>query len=50
MFYVAMTRAKQYLEILYIEDKWKKHLPPSRFLPLKNSSGERLEWDKLHSF
>lgn len=32
MFYVAMTRAKYRLEILYIEDKMKKHLQPSRFL------------------
>ena len=32
MFYVAMTRAKFHLEILYIEDKLKKHLQPSRFL------------------
>ena len=35
MFYVAMTRAKFHLEILYIEDKLKKHLQPSRFL-IKN--------------
>ena len=35
MFYVAMTRAKYHLEILYIEDKLKKHLQKSRFL--KNS-------------
>lgn len=32
MFYVAMTRAKYHLEILYIEDKLKKHLQVSRFL------------------
>lgn len=32
LFYVAMTRAKFHLEILYIEDKLKKHLQPSRFL------------------
>lgn len=32
MFYVAMTRAKYHLEILYIEDKLKKHLQPSRFM------------------
>ena len=32
MFYVAMTRAKEKLEILYIEDKLKKHLQRSRFL------------------
>ena len=32
MFYVAMTRAKTHLEILYIEDKARKHLQPSRFL------------------
>ena len=32
MFYVAMTRAKYHLEILYIEDKLKKHLQPTRIL------------------
>lgn len=32
MFYVAMTRAKGHLEILYIEDEMKKHLQRSRFL------------------
>ena len=32
MFYVAMTRAKEQLEILFIEDKFKKHLQKSRFL------------------
>ena len=32
MFYVAMTRAKSHLEILYIEDKKKRHLQPCRFL------------------
>ena len=32
MFYVAMTRAKSHLEILYIEDELKKHLQVSRFL------------------
>lgn len=32
MFYVAMTRAKSHLEILYIEDKMKKHLQACRFL------------------
>jgi len=32
MFYVAMTRAKERLEILYIEDKIKKHIMPTRFL------------------
>ena len=32
MFYVAMTRAKEHLEILYIEDEMKKHLQRSRFL------------------
>ena len=31
MFYVAMTRAKSYLEVLYIEDELKKHLQVSRF-------------------
>ena len=36
MFYVAMTRAKEQLEILYIEDKLKKHLQPSRFLNHKH--------------
>ena len=35
MFYVAMTRAKTHLEILYIEDKMKKHLQVSRFLEKK---------------
>ena len=35
MFYVAMTRAKTHLEILYIEDKARKHLQPSRFLTKK---------------
>ena len=34
MFYVAMTRAKERLEILYLQDKYKKKLQPSRFLPL----------------
>ena len=32
MFYVAMTRAKKHLEILYIEDELKKHLQICRFL------------------
>lgn len=32
MFYVAMTRAKKHLEILYIEDEQKKHLQICRFL------------------
>ena len=32
MFYVAMTRAKLHLEILYIEDEGKKHIQRSRFL------------------
>lgn len=32
MFYVAMTRAKVHLEILYIEDKLRKHLQVSRFI------------------
>lgn len=32
MFYVAMTRAKYHLEILYIEDKLRKHLQVSRFV------------------
>ena len=35
MFYVAMTRAKSHLEILYIEDETKKHLQVSRFLSHK---------------
>lgn len=35
MFYVAMTRAKSHLEILYIEDEMKKHLQVSRFLKKK---------------
>ena len=34
MFYVAMTRAKKHLEILYIEDELKKHLQVCRFLKL----------------
>ena len=34
MFYVAMTRAKRHLEILYIEDELKKHLQVCRFLKL----------------
>ena len=32
MFYVAVTRAKTHLEILYIEDTLKKHLQVSRFI------------------
>lgn len=32
MLYVAMTRAKTHLEMLYIEDEAKKHLQVSRFL------------------
>ena len=35
MFYVAMTRAKRHLEILYIEDELKKHLQVCRFLKHK---------------
>lgn len=35
MFYVAMTRAIERLEILYIRDKLGKKLQPSRFLPIK---------------
>lgn len=35
MFYVAMTRAKRHLEILYIEDELKKHLQVCRFLKYK---------------
>ena len=39
MFYVAMTRAKRHLEILYIEDKQNKHLQPTRFMDhLKNKN------------
>lgn len=38
MFYVAMTRAKEQLEILYIEDKLKKHLQPTRFITKKGLS------------
>ena len=34
LFYVAMTRAKKHLEILYIEDELKKHLQVCRFLKL----------------
>ena len=37
MFYVAMTRAKSRLEILYIEDETKKHLQPTRFLKKKGT-------------
>ena len=36
MFYVAMTRAKRHLEVLYIEDEMKKHLQKSRFLKYTN--------------
>ena len=36
MFYVAMTRAKSHLEILYIEDEMKRHLQKSRFLKHTN--------------
>jgi len=36
MFYVAMTRAREKLEILYLEDKGSKRHRPSRFLvPIK---------------
>ena len=35
MFYVAMTRAKRHLEILYIEDELKKHIQVCRFLKHK---------------
>ncbi|MGN0307106.1 MAG: ATP-dependent helicase [Lachnospiraceae bacterium] len=35
MFYVAMTRAKDSLELLYIEDRSGRKSQPSRFLPLK---------------
>ena len=35
MFYVAITRAKKHLEILYIEDELKKHIQVSRFLKHK---------------
>ena len=31
MFYVAMTRAKKHLEVLYIEDERKRHLQVCRF-------------------
>lgn len=41
MFYVAMTRAKKRLELLYIQDKLAKKLQPSRFLPLKRKPWER---------
>lgn len=47
MFYVAMTRAQKHLEILYIKDKLKKHLPPSRFLPLKEETLLRSQTDRL---
>ena len=37
IFYVAMTRAKYHLEILYIEDKLKRHLQVSRFVKLQDN-------------
>ena len=37
MLYVAMTRAKESLEILYLQDKTGKKFRPSRFLPLPRS-------------
>lgn len=36
MFYVAMTRAKEKLEILYLQDRFKKRLHPSRFIAPDN--------------
>lgn len=39
MFYVAMTRAMERLEILYIQDKLAKKLQPSRFLPIERKTG-----------
>ena len=45
MFYVAMTRAKEKLEILYIQDKLGKKLQPSRFLSL-----ERKPWEIPSAF
>ena len=41
MFYVAMTRAKEQLEILYIEDMLKKHLQLTRFISKKDCSLEQ---------
>lgn len=32
MFYVAMTRAKEYLYIFYVKERYNKELEPSRFL------------------
>lgn len=43
MFYVAMTRAKEQLEILYLEDKHKKKIPPSRFLKINREDIVRKE-------
>lgn len=45
IFYVAMTRAKERLEILYIQDKLGKKLQPSRFLSL-----ERKPWEIPSAF
>lgn len=40
LFYVAMTRAIERLEILYVQDKLGKKLEPSRFLPGR----KRIDW------
>ncbi len=43
LFYVGMTRAKQKLHILYVKERYNRHMLPSRFLePLRNveKSGE----------
>ncbi|MBQ3105597.1 MAG: ATP-dependent helicase [Lachnospiraceae bacterium] len=38
MFYVAMTRARDTLEILYLEDKYRIKLHPSPFLPIRKNT------------
>ncbi len=41
LFYVGMTRAKQKLHILYVKERYNRHMQPSRFLePLKTVSVE----------
>ena len=45
MFYVAMTRAKERLEVFYIEDKLKKHIQPTRFIDHKIPS--KYIWKKM---
>ena len=42
MFYVAMTRAKKHLEILYIEDERKKHIQITRFIQHKLKENNRM--------